>query len=101
MTDSNSIDETVNEVKLTEYQKKFVELAFKYAKEALAKLEVPVGCIFVYNENIIAEGRNEVNETRNATRHAEMVCIDQVINYCNDRKLDYKQVFKDLVERLS
>ena len=36
----------------------------------------------VYNGEIIGEGRNEVNETKNATRHAEMVAIDRVRHWC-------------------
>lgn len=66
-----------------------MEHALNVAKEALSAGEVPVGCIFVYNNNIIATGKNSVNETKNATRHAEMNCIDEVIkNY-----IDWKKVF--------
>ncbi|KAJ8895377.1 hypothetical protein PR048_000709 [Dryococelus australis] len=46
--------------------------------------EVPVGCLFVRHGQIVAEGRNSVNETRNATRHAEMNCVDIVIALCAD-----------------
>ncbi|KAK4884401.1 hypothetical protein RN001_000672 [Aquatica leii] len=64
-----------------------MESAFKLAYEALEAQEVPVGCIFVHNNEIIASGRNTVNETHNATRHAELNCIDQCI--CNSRTLHY------------
>lgn len=50
------------------------------AKEALDAGEVPVGCLLVDNDgNILASGRNTVNETKNATRHAEINCIDTII----------------------
>lgn len=78
---------------LTENEKSFMETAFKFAYEALESQEVPVGCIFVYENEIIARGRNTVNETRNATRHAEMNCIDQVIDYCNGRNCNVDDVF--------
>ena len=52
--------------------------ALTLAAEALNKGEVPVGCIFVYGGGVIASGRNCVNETKNATRHAELVAVDQV-----------------------
>lgn len=52
--------------------------ALDLASEALEAGEVPVGCIFVYNSEIVGCGRNRVNETRNATRHAEMVAIDDL-----------------------
>uniref|UniRef100_A0A8C2JBA7 CMP/dCMP-type deaminase domain-containing protein n=1 Tax=Cyprinus carpio TaxID=7962 RepID=A0A8C2JBA7_CYPCA len=56
--------------------------AFDVALEALENGEVPVGCLMVYNNEIIGKGRNEVNETKNATRHAEMVALDQVLDWC-------------------
>lgn len=71
----------------------FMEKAFEFAYEALKSQEVPVGCIFVYKNEIIAHGRNTVNETRNATRHAEMNCIDQVIDYCKEKKFNMEEVF--------
>ena len=52
--------------------------AFIMAEEALKEKEVPVGCVFVKEEKIIARGRNRVNETKNATKHAEIVAIDQL-----------------------
>lgn len=55
-----------------------MEVAMKLARQALAVGEVPVGCVFVFQGRIIAIGRNTVNETRNATRHAEINCIDDV-----------------------
>lgn len=65
------------------------------AKIALAAGEVPVGCIMVYENEIIGQGRNEVNETKNATRHAEMVAIDQVKNWCQMRNLDDRNVLQN------
>lgn len=49
----------------------------------------------VYNNNIIGQGRNEVNETKNATRHAEMVAIDQIREWCHQHNLDGKIVFQN------
>ncbi len=37
------------------------------ALEALENGEVPVGCLMVYNNEIIGKGRNEVNETKNVS----------------------------------
>lgn len=37
------------------------------AIEALENGEVPVGCLMVYNNEIIGKGRNEVNETKNVS----------------------------------
>ncbi|XP_025405950.1 tRNA-specific adenosine deaminase 2 [Sipha flava] len=58
----------------------YMNKSLNLAKEALKAGEVPVGCIFVDNDgNILASGRNTVNETKNATRHAEINCIDIII----------------------
>ncbi|KAB5517260.1 hypothetical protein PHYPO_G00187630 [Pangasianodon hypophthalmus] len=71
--------------------------AFNMAKEALESGEVPVGCLLVYNNMVLGKGRNEVNETKNATRHAEMVALDQVLEWCSHRELDPKEVCKHTV----
>lgn len=67
--------------------------ALQLGGEALQAQEVPVGCVFVVDNKIIAESRNRVNETRNPTRHAEINCIDLVIEYCKSKNLrhDYFQ----------
>ncbi|KAI4873303.1 hypothetical protein NFI96_011824 [Prochilodus magdalenae] len=66
--------------------------AFGMARDALENGEVPVGCLMVYKDEILGKGRNEVNETKNATRHAEMVALDQVLEWCRLRQLDSKEV---------
>jgi tRNA(Arg) A34 adenosine deaminase TadA len=70
-------------------EKKWMNEALDLATEALQLGEVPVGCIFVYNDEVIARGRNTVNETRNATRHAEMNCIDQALEWCMEKGHDF------------
>lgn len=44
---------------------------------------------------IIGEGRNRVNETKNATRHAELEAIDNALTWIekNRSASDYKQLF--------
>ncbi|KAG8123776.1 hypothetical protein E2320_019075 [Naja naja] len=51
----------------------------------------------VYNNEIVGKGRNEVNETKNATRHAEMVAIDQVLDWCQQHKKQPEEVFTHTV----
>lgn len=69
--------------------------AFSLAEEALSVGEVPVGCVFVYQNVVIGGGRNCVNKTRNATRHAEMVAIDNVRDWCHQQNLEGEVVFSD------
>ncbi|XP_013399865.1 tRNA-specific adenosine deaminase 2-like [Lingula anatina] len=78
--------------KTSEY---WMQFALQLAEEALTQGEVPVGCIFVYKDQCIATGRNEVNETKNATRHAELVAADRVIAWCQKNKKTAAEVFEN------
>lgn len=73
----------------------WMEKSFEYADDALKHGEVPVGCIIVYENAILTSGRNEVNETKNATRHAEIVAIDKVIHWCQENGKDVMDVFEN------
>jgi len=63
-----------------------IDLCYKLAEDALASGEVPVGCVFVHDINhqnpgtVMATGHNRTNISRNATRHAEIECIDIMID---------------------
>ena len=71
---------------------KWMEHAFMMARHALERQEVPVGCVVVCNNEIIAKGCNEVNATLNATRHAEMVAIDQLEVYSRVKSTPLKDL---------
>jgi len=71
--------------------------ALNKAKEALQNREVPVGCVIVYNDTIIEDGCNEVNATKNATRHAEMIALEQVQDYCEKEDRKMEDVLRDSV----
>ena len=70
----------------------WMEHAFVMARYALKHQEVPVGCVVVYRNEIIARGCNEVNATSNATRHAEMVTIDQLEAYARDKAISLNSI---------
>ena len=57
--------------------------ALDMAKLAKAHREVPVGCVIVHKDSVVAKGCNEVNASMNATRHAEMIAIDQLDAHCD------------------
>lgn len=75
---------------------KYFNDAMLLAQEALENQEVPVGCVFVFSNEVVARSRNTVNETHNATRHAEFNCIDQVIDYCKKSQLNHLDVFRNI-----
>jgi tRNA-specific adenosine deaminase 2 len=75
----------------------FMQEALIEAKKALFEYnEVPVGCVFLYKNEIIARGHNLVSKTANPTRHAEFVCIDKVLDYCKHNQLKQEEVFKEI-----
>lgn len=68
------------------------------AKLALDEQEVAIGCVF-YNtttREIIARGRNSVNATKNATRHAELNCIDDTLKYCQENQCEPADIWPQL-----
>lgn len=80
---------------MTEEMKRWMDKAFQMAQDALDNGEVPVGCLMVHDKLIVGQGRNEVNETKNATRHAEMVAIDQVLDWCKKNDRSSMEVFEN------
>ena len=52
--------------------------ALRAAEDALNALEIPVGCVFVHGERVVATGANQTNVSRNGTRHAEMVAVESL-----------------------
>ncbi|CAN8243424.1 unnamed protein product [Cochlearia groenlandica] len=71
---------------------KYMSFAMQQAKLALDALKVPVGCVVLEDGKVIASGRNRTNQTRNATRHAEMEAIDQLIAQWRQNSLSPSQV---------
>nr|XP_061807006.1 tRNA-specific adenosine deaminase 2-like [Nerophis lumbriciformis] len=69
-----------------------MDSAFAMAKEALEKGEVPVGCLMVHQDQVVGKGRNQVNRTKNATRHAEMVALDRLLDWCRRGNRDVRSV---------
>lgn len=60
------------------------------AKIALSEKEVAIGCVFYHVElkKVVAENRNTVNATKNATRHAEINCIEDALLFYAKEGLD-------------
>lgn len=64
----------------TATDERFMQFAIEEAEVALHAGETPVGCVVVdRSEQVIARGHNLTNASRNGTRHAEFVAIDQIL----------------------
>jgi len=57
--------------------KDFMDAALEEARVALKETEVPIGAVVVQGKTIIGRGHNTVEQTRDATAHAEILAIRQ------------------------
>lgn len=77
-------------------EKKYMKEALKQAKKAEAIDEVPIGCIIVYNDKIIARGYNRRNIDKNTLSHAELNAIRKASKKLGDWRLDDCEMYVTL-----
>ena len=65
----------------------FMKMALQEAQIALEKEEVPVGCIIVSNNRIIAKSHNLTETLTDVTAHAEMQAITSAANFLGGKYL--------------
>ncbi|KAI9795602.1 MAG: tRNA(adenine34) deaminase [Piccolia ochrophora] len=73
------VEESLPVVAVQAQREHFMKAALSEAELALAANETPVGCVFVYQGEIIAKGMNDTNRSMNGTRHAEFVAINKIL----------------------
>ena len=66
----------------------YMKEALKQAKKAAAIGEVPIGCVIVYNDSIIARGYNKRNTKKTTLAHAEMIAIEKASKRLGDWRLE-------------
>ena len=69
-------------------EEKYMKEAIRQAKKALALEEVPIGCVIVYEDKIIARGYNRRNTDKNTLSHAEMIAIKKAAKKLGDWRLE-------------
>ena len=67
---------------------KYMKEALRQAKKAEALLEVPIGCVIVQNDKIIARGYNRRNTDKNTLSHAELNAIRKASKKTGDWRLE-------------
>lgn len=67
---------------------KYMKAAIREAKKAYALEEVPIGCVIVQNDKIIARGYNRRNTDKNTLAHAEMSAIKKASKKTGDWRLE-------------
>lgn len=67
---------------------KYMKEALRQAKKAYALGEVPIGCVIVYEDKIIARGYNRRNTDKNTLAHAEITAINRASKKIGDWRLE-------------
>ena len=65
-----------------------MKIALKEAQKAYEEDEVPVGCVIVKDNKIIARGHNKKEKNNNAIFHAEIVTLSKAQKKLNDWHLN-------------
>ena len=67
---------------------KYMKAALREAKKAYKIDEVPIGCVIVQQDKIIARGYNRRNIDKSATAHAEITAIKKAGKKTGDWRLE-------------
>ena len=67
---------------------KYMKEAIRQAKKAKTLDEVPIGCVIVYEDKIIARGYNRRNTDKNTLSHAELNAIRKASKKLGDWRLE-------------
>lgn len=67
---------------------KFMKAAIVQAKKAYALGEIPIGCVIVKDNQIIARGYNRRSIDHNTLAHAEMIAIKKACKKLGDWRLE-------------
>ena len=69
-------------------EEKYMKEALKQAKKAQALDEVPIGCVIVCQDQIIARGYNRRNTDKSTLSHAELIAIRKASKKLGDWRLE-------------
>ena len=67
---------------------KYMREAIKQARKAAKIDEVPIGCVIVYDDKIIARGYNRQNTDKSTLAHAEIIAIRKAAKVIGDWRLE-------------
>ena len=66
----------------------YMRLAIAEAEQALAADEVPIGCVIVHGERVIASAHNQREQLSDPTAHAEIIAITPAAAAMEDWRLE-------------
>lgn len=65
----------------------FMKMALQQAQEAYEQDEVPIGCVVLSNDRVIAKSHNLTETLNDVTAHAEMQAITSAANFLGGKYL--------------
>ncbi len=77
-------------------QESYMKQAIKQAHKAYLLNEVPIGCVIVHNNKIIARGYNRRNTDKNTLSHAELTAIKKAGKSLSDWRLEECEMYVTL-----
>lgn len=75
-------------IEVNHMDEKMMRLAIKEAHKALAKDEVPIGCVIVHDGKIIARGHNLRESKQQSIAHAEIIAIQKACKKMGSWRLE-------------
>ncbi len=78
------------------YKQEFMNLAIREAKKAYKEDEVPIGCVIVKDDVVLAKAHNKKVKKQDATAHSEIECIKKASKKLNNWHLDDCEMYVTL-----
>ena len=85
--------ETPEEKARRKERERFMRQAITQAKKAEKLMEVPIGCVIVYEGKVIARGYNRRNTDKNTLSHAELNAIRKASKKLGDWRLNGATIY--------
>ena len=77
-------------------KEKYMKIALEEAKKSFDLNEVPVGCIIVKNDEIIAKAYNIKEKMNSVLYHAELIAINEASKKLNNWRLNDCEMYVTL-----
>ena len=88
LTEEETKLETPEEKAHRKERERFMRQAITQAKKAEKLMEVPIGCVIVYEGKVVARGYNRRNTDKNTLSHAELNAIRKASKKLGDWRLE-------------
>ena len=73
---------------MTEQDERYMKEALIEARKAITADEVPIGCVIVWKDRIIARAYNRTEQLKDFTAHAEMQAFTSAAEFLNNKYLN-------------